>query len=100
MQCHRPWLPALDEVTDLPALLQEPGVALADRDGVAPSLQHRLLLVGPEGGWAPEERAAAVAAGVPSVVLAPDVLRSETAAVAAGVLLGALRAGVVDPHFP
>jgi len=39
--------------------------------------------VGPEGGWGPEE----LASGLPTVALGPGVLRVETAAVAAGVLL-------------
>jgi 16S rRNA U1498 N3-methylase RsmE len=50
-----------------------------------------VLLVGPEGGWAPEERAL----GAPLVGLGEHVLRAETAAVTAGVLLAALRAGFV-----
>jgi 16S rRNA U1498 N3-methylase RsmE len=52
-----------------------------------------VLLIGPEGGWAPEERAAC-----PHVVgLADAVLRAETAAIVAGTLLTALRSGRVHP---
>jgi RsmE family RNA methyltransferase len=51
-----------------------------------------VILVGPEGGWSDEERAA----GLPSVGLGAQVLRAETAALAAGALLGALRSGLVD----
>jgi 16S rRNA (uracil1498-N3)-methyltransferase len=91
MQCHRAWLPVLDEVADLAALAGTPGLALADRTGSPPDLDHPTVLVGPEGGWAPEERAL----GLPSVALGGHVLRAETAAVAAGALLGALRAGLV-----
>jgi 16S rRNA (uracil1498-N3)-methyltransferase len=47
-----------------------------------------VLVVGPEGGIAPEEMAAFRAAGARSVRLGPNVLRTSTAgAVAAGVLL-------------
>jgi 16S rRNA (uracil1498-N3)-methyltransferase len=97
MQCHRPWLPIVEAVTDLGAVLDLDGVALADRAGAPPSLRHRVVLVGPEGGWAPEERAAATRAGAPSVAVGPHVLRAETAAVAVGALLTALRAGLVAP---
>ena len=40
------------------------------------------LLIGPEGGWAPEE-----IEGLPRVTLGPSVLRAETAVVVAAVLL-------------
>lgn len=49
------------------------------------------LLVGPEGGWSDAEERA----GLPRVGLGPTILRAETAAVAAGVLLTARRAGLV-----
>lgn len=45
-----------------------------------------LLLVGPEGGWSAEERAAAVAAGWTGAALPAGKLRAETAAVAGLVL--------------
>lgn len=49
-----------------------------------------LALVGPEGGFTPEEIAAAVAAGSTRVSLGPHVLRIETAAIAlAARLVGA-----------
>lgn len=41
------------------------------------------ILVGPEGGWTPEERAQFLAAGWTRVSLGPRILRSETAAIAA-----------------
>ncbi len=40
------------------------------------------LLIGPEGGWTPEERAAFLAAGWTRVSLGPLILRAETAAIA------------------
>jgi 16S rRNA (uracil1498-N3)-methyltransferase len=48
------------------------------------------LLVGPEGGWNPEETQAAVSAGFLSLSLGPRVLRTETAAVAALAAMQAL----------
>lgn len=91
MQSHRPTLPTIDAVTDLATAAAIPGAALADRSGRPPSLEHPVLLVGPEGGWAAEERAL----GLPVVGLGAHVLRAETAAVTAGALLAALRAGLV-----
>ncbi|HYH47250.1 MAG TPA: RsmE family RNA methyltransferase, partial [Thermoanaerobaculia bacterium] len=45
------------------------------------------LLIGPEGGWSPEERSELAAAGWRAVGLGPRVLRAETAAVVAAALL-------------
>ena len=45
------------------------------------------VLIGPEGGLAPEEQAAAIEAGFIPVRLGPRVLRTETAAIAALTLL-------------
>lgn len=56
-----------------------------------PGARHRsdsvALLVGPEGGWTEQERAAALEAGWTQVSLGPYVLRSETAAMAALAVL-------------
>jgi 16S rRNA (uracil1498-N3)-methyltransferase len=92
MQSHRPTLPLI-EVATLASLAAQPGAAMTDRNGAPPSLDHPVLLVGPEGGWASEERALAAV----TVGLGDNVLRAETAAVAAGALLVALRGGVVSP---
>jgi len=87
MQSRRCWLP---EVTDLCAPSALPGAVLAEPGGARLTLAHPTVLVGPEGGWAPEELAAAGA----TVSLGPSILRSETAALAAAVLLAALRDGL------
>ena len=97
MQCHRPWLPRVELVGELGPLLAEPGAALADRGAGPPSLDRPLMVVGPEGGWSPAEREEAVRHGVPSVTVSEHVLRAETAAVTAGALLTALRAGLAGP---
>lgn len=94
-QCGRTGLPALGEMVPLPKLLEDwdAGRTLffADEEGgiamAAAFTAHRgaaALLVGPEGGFAPEERAAIRAC--PSAVaisLGPRILRAETAAIAA-----------------
>lgn len=72
-------------------------LALAEPGGAPLSLETPMVLVGPEGGWSPAERERAARAGLPAVSVAGSVLRVETAAVAAGVLLVALRAGLASP---
>lgn len=52
------------------------------------------LLLGPEGGWVPEERAKAVAAGWAPVSLGNTVLRAETAAVAGLAVVKAMWGGL------
>lgn len=52
------------------------------------------FLIGPEGGFAPHEEAAAVAAGALSLSIGPRVLRTETAGLAALALLAGAWGGV------
>lgn len=97
MQSRRTWLPVVEAVRTFAQVA--PGSWLADGglDAPGPSLGREAaltVLIGPEGGWSPAERAEA---GGRLVRFVPTVLRAETAAVAAGVLLAALRAGTVVP---
>lgn len=92
MQCRRSRLPTLTGPVPVAELLGAEGVARADGGGDPPTLDRPVVLVGPEGGWSEAERAVPVA----TVGLGPHVLRTETAAVAAGAVLAALRAGVVS----
>jgi len=89
MQCRRAWLPTIDEVTSFEMVAAGDGVSMADRTGGAVDLSAPLVMVGPEGGWTEDE----LATDLPRVRLAEPVLRAETAAIAAGVLLSARRAG-------
>jgi 16S rRNA (uracil1498-N3)-methyltransferase len=91
-QARRVWLPEVAGVVG-PDALDPDRVAMAEPGGqpLTPSVTG--VAVGPEGGWSPEELA-----GFRTVGLATHVLRAETAAVAAGVLLAAQRAGTVSPH--
>ncbi len=73
-------------------------LALAVQGGAPLTLRTPTVLVGPEGGWT-RGRAASVPEGR-QVALGPNVLRAETAAVAAGVLLAALRLGLVRRRGP
>jgi 16S rRNA (uracil1498-N3)-methyltransferase len=91
MQSRRTWLPVVDPLASFAVASALPGAALADRDGDPPSLAHPTVLVGPEGGWSPAERAA----GLPAVRIATLVLRAETAAITTGAVLTAIRAEIV-----
>ena len=98
-QSRRVWLPEVLETLDFDDLgrLGEPGqVALAQLEGQCPTLGRPVVAVGPEGGWSTDE----LGSGLPVVGLGPGVLRAETAAVTAGALLAALRAGLVAPAAP
>lgn len=91
MQARRCTLPALRTglaVSEAPT--GSAGAVLAHPGG-GPPLLGAPVLIGPEGGWSEAElRRAGTTMG-----LGPTVLRAETAAVAAGTLLTALRSGVV-----
>ncbi|MCU1496983.1 MAG: rsmE [Acidimicrobiales bacterium] len=93
MQSRRAWLPEIDPVTTFAEVAADPRACRADRGGPPPTLDRPLILTGPEGGWDPTEQAA----DLPVVALGEGVLRAETAAITAGVLLTSLRAGLVRP---
>ena len=98
MQSRRTWLPEVAAPVGFAAAVAAvdangAGAALAHPGGGPPTLDRPAVLVGPEGGFAPGE----LACGLPAVSLGPTVLRAETAAVAAGLALAWLRAGVVGP---
>jgi 16S rRNA (uracil1498-N3)-methyltransferase len=92
-QSRRSRLPAVDALKTFRHVVEAAGAAgvRADFGGAPPSLQHSWVLIGPEGGWSPEE----ADSGLPVMALGSTVLRAETAAVASGILLCALRAGLV-----
>ena len=88
--------PAIDAPLPLPELVRAPWPGLrliaweGERDLPLTALpapaEAVVILVGPEGGFAADEVAAARAHGFQSVHLAPRVLRAETAAIAAAAL--------------
>ena len=90
-QCGRTRLPAIEAPVQLAQLLKQGGRQLyfADEGGGDPAASTfkpgaATILVGPEGGFTDEERAAirAVPTAVP-ISLGPRILRAETAALAA-----------------
>jgi 16S rRNA (uracil1498-N3)-methyltransferase len=94
-QCRRVWLPDIADVAsfaELPGLSPNPGeVVLAQLSGDRPDAAHRVVAVGPEGGWSEAE----LGSGLPTVGFGLSVLRAETAAVTAGALMMSLRTGTV-----
>lgn len=91
MQCRRTWLPQVDHLATFGAVSAIPGAAMAETDGAAPTLDHPVALVGPEGGWSRSERAA----DLPRIRVGAHVLRAETAAITVCGILAALRDGIV-----
>ncbi|QMW21498.1 16S rRNA (uracil(1498)-N(3))-methyltransferase [Sandaracinobacteroides saxicola] len=96
-QCGRTALPTLGELTPLANLLAgwpaDRALIFADEGGGAPAASLSTLpppaaiLIGPEGGFAPEEREAIRALPQAHAIgLGPRILRADTAAVAAVAL--------------
>ena len=94
-QCRRAWLPEVAAVSSLGSLAALTGVptAVASPGGAPPDLSRPVVAIGPEGGWDPAE----LDAGFDMVGLGSTILRAETAAVAAGTLLCALRQHLIAP---
>ncbi len=98
-QCRRLWLPKVATAT-LSSLLAE-GAVIADAGGRPLGASDTAVLIGPEGGWDPsdlEEQgwvSGAEGRGPDRVGLGDNVLRAETAAITAGVLLATRRAGLL-----
>jgi 16S rRNA (uracil1498-N3)-methyltransferase len=92
-QCGRNRLPELATPRDLQEFLGTEAATGALRLLLSPAAALRIgaikpcgqvtVLIGPEGGLAPEEAEAAIAQGFLGVQLGPRILRTETAAIAA-----------------
>ena len=87
MQSRRARLPEVAPVAPVESLLN---AAMAEPGGEVLDTDVDVLLVGPEGGWTPEELRERR-----RISLGSTILRAETAAIVAGVLLVALRDGRV-----
>jgi 16S rRNA (uracil1498-N3)-methyltransferase len=97
-QSRRPWLPEVAELATTSVLAKRAaGAALAvvlEADAAArlhdlplPERGELMLVVGPEGGISPAERAALREAGAIEARLGPTVLRTSTAGAAAAAIL-------------
>ena len=84
MQSRRTWLPNVHGVTELSTIAN---LFIADPSGVCLDASHRAIAVGPEGGFAPQETEDCDGL----VSLGDTVLRAETAAVSAAVLMSDYR---------
>jgi len=96
MQSRRPFLPEIGTSRTVEEVLGRSPVsdiALAEPGGSPISLATPVVLVGPEGGWSDRE----LALVGNKVSLGDGVLRVETAALAAGTLLTALRSMALVP---
>ncbi len=89
MQSRRVWLPVVHPVTQLADLVSRSEVAFAEPGGVEVAAVHRTIVVGPEGGFTPDE----LDGSVSRVSLGESVLRAETAAIVAGALMTRCRRG-------
>lgn len=83
MQSRRVRVPTISAMAPLAEVLKRGQVVFAEPGGrpLDPSTD-RFVLIGPEGGWAPEEISGHEQRSLPG-----GILRAETAAIAAGVLL-------------
>ncbi|MHC5110631.1 MAG: RsmE family RNA methyltransferase [Planctomycetota bacterium] len=97
-QCGRHWVPAIESPRSIEEVIndhsREDALWMAEaHPATTPWLSQRLaglptgsrvtVLIGPEGGWSDEEKELALSRQLPGVRLAPHVLRTETAAIAA-----------------
>ena len=82
------WFGAIGRPGSERRIMLSPGAVQRLRD--LPQPEQITLLIGPEGGLAPEEQELALACGFQPVRLGPRILRTETAAMAALAALHAL----------
>lgn len=87
MQSRRVWLPEVMLPCALVNVVTQFGAALAEPNGTRVGPTHTCIAIGPEGGFSPEE----LELSDQHVSLGDGVLRGETAAIVAGVLMCALR---------
>ena len=103
MQSNRPDIPAIDDIISfkdfLRTLNSEPGtlLLLPWEEGTEPiknvlrnnsGVKNLLVLIGPEGGFSTKEAEAAKEIGFHLVSLGPNILRTETAALAVLAMIG------------
>ena len=86
MQSRRVRLPVLEPLRQASVVARDPTVAMAEPGGSGLDGDVGVLLIGPEGGWTEAELGDRRRVGLGSTVL-----RAETAAIAAGALMVAIR---------
>ncbi len=101
-QCDNPWLPMIHPITEL-----EQAIGLISQSGYEPILASEQLpgqrldslaagkcycfLIGPEGGFSPKEFQLMKELGIIEVSISENILRAETAAIAAAAQFSLLR---------
>ncbi len=88
MQSRRLYVPRVVGPVTLAELLKRPDVAVADPVGTTDVAAVHTIVIGPEGGFDPDE----YTADTPRVTLGASILRAETAAIVAATLMVAHRA--------
>lgn len=109
-QCRRDRLPEIEDPAESDAIVArafDHRFILDELPGTPPILtalpgnlqasQTIALVLGPEGGWTGEERASFAFAGWQPVSLGPQILRAETAAIAALAILSAWGQTRINP---
>ena len=88
-QCGRAWLLEVGEWAEFEDAVRDERACLADASGrpARAADADTVLLLGPEGGWTPDEIDLARATGRAVVRFGPHVMRIETAAVAGAACL-------------
>ena len=81
-----PTIVCWEQGTGAPPLRDAVARVLPETRRNADTVPHVCILIGPEGGFTPDEVDVAVAAGAHTATLGPLILRSETAAIAAAAL--------------
>ena len=79
MQCRRAWVPVVHPVVAFDDVARLTGAARADLGGAPVSLDHPVVLVGPEGGFVPFEIELACSAVAQRVQLGERTLSVDTA---------------------
>jgi 16S rRNA (uracil1498-N3)-methyltransferase len=94
-QSRRTWLPVVEALSSAADMFTTPGTATATMGGERLSLSTPTVLVGPEGGWTERE----LQGSITRVGLGTTVMRVETAALAAGIVLTQQRADLAKGGF-
>ncbi len=94
VQSERLWLPRLHEVARVEEFVKDhvAEIAVCAKGGAGVVESKHIWMIGPESGQIPDVD------DLVQVTLGETILRMETAAVVAGALLVAIRAGIVTPR--
>ena len=106
-QSARAWVPQIEppmpfddacrRAADFPRrIIADPTASAPLATLLGDRIRQAMIFIGPEGGWTDDERRRANAAGISPARLAPTVLRTETAAVAACATVAMLALGDAD----